>query len=83
MCIVKSTLAFLESSSHEDKIVLDYKTPSAPQLRLSCEAKAKAPCAYSEATAAPLASITLLGGVKPAACEAKIRAPCVLITSLI
>ena len=55
--------------------VLDYKTPSAPQLHLSREAKAKASCAYSETTTAPLATITLLGDIKLAACEGKIRAP--------
>jgi len=71
----KVNLASLESASHEAKTVLDYKTPSAPQRRLSREVKAKAPCAYNEATIAPPASITLLGGVKPAICEAKIRAP--------
>jgi len=53
---------------------LDYKTPSAPQLRLSHEVKAKALCVYSEAIAAPLASITLLGSVKTVACKAKTRA---------
>jgi len=60
-------------SFHEAKIVLDYKTYSAPQLHLSHEAKAKAPCAYNEATAALLASIALLDGVKPATCEAKTK----------
>jgi len=75
MRIAKSTLTSLESASHEAKIVLDYKTPSAPQLRLSHEPKVKAPYAYNEATATPLVSIKLLGSVKPAACEAKIRAP--------
>ena len=74
MWIAKSTLASLESASHEVKIVLDYKTPSAPQLRLSHEPKVKAHNAYNEATATPLVSIKLLGSVKPAACEAKIRA---------
>ena len=54
--IAKSTLASLESASHEVKIVLDYKTSSAPQFRLSGEAKAKTLCGYSEGTAAPLAS---------------------------
>jgi len=54
---------------------LNYKTPSTPQLRLSREAKPKAPCAYSEATAALLASITLLGGVKSVTYEANTRAP--------
>jgi len=74
MWIAKSTLASLESASHEVKIVLDYKTPFSPQLRLSHEAKTKTSCAYNEATAASLASITSLGGVKPVACEAKTRA---------
>ena len=73
--IAKSTLASLESTSNEAKIILNYKTPSAPQLCLPREAKTKSPCAYSEAAASLLGSITLLGGVKPAACEAKIRAP--------
>jgi len=67
--IAKSILASLESASHEAKKVLDYKTPLAPQLRLSCEAKAL--YAYNETTAAPLVLIILLGDVKPATCEAK------------
>jgi len=72
---VAPLLASLKSASHEAKIVLDHNIPSASQLRLSCEAKVKAPCAYSEVTAAPLASITLLGSVKSAACETITRAP--------
>jgi len=54
---------------------LNYKTLSAPQLRLSRATETKAPGAYNEATAASLASITPLGDVKPVACEAKTRAP--------
>ena len=45
MWIAKSILGSLESAFHEAKIVLDYNTPSASQLRLSREAKVKAPCA--------------------------------------
>ena len=75
MQITKSTVASLDSASCEAKTVLDYQTPSAPQLLLSREAKAKAPSAYSEAAAALLASIILMGSVKPATCEAKIRIP--------
>ena len=83
MWIAKSTVASIDSASFKAKTVLNYKTLFAPQLRLSRGVKDKAPCAYIEVTAAPLASTTLLGSVKPAAREAKTRAPCVLAASLI
>ena len=73
--VSKSTVASLESASHEAKIFLDHKTPSAPQLCLSYEAKVKAPCTYSKATVASLASTTLVGSVKPITREAKTKAP--------
>jgi len=75
MWIARSTIASLDSASCKAKTILDHRTPSAPQLRLSRKAKTKTPCAYSEATAAPLASATLMGSVQPASREAKTRAP--------
>ena len=74
MWITKSTVASLDSASCEAKTVLDHKTPSA-QLCLFCNAKSKAPCVYSEATVAPLDSITLMVSVQPASREDKTRAP--------
>ena len=64
--IAKSMIAALNSASCEAKTVLDHKTVSAPQLRLSREAKTKALYAYNEATAASLASTTLISSVQPA-----------------
>ena len=75
MWIAKSPVSSLNPASYKAKTVLDHKTPSAPHVRLSREAKAKAPCAYSEATAAPLASATLMDSVQPASREVKTRAP--------
>ena len=75
MWIAKFTVTSVDSASRVAKIVLDCQTTSTPQLRLSREAKAKAPWAYSEAIVTPLASITLMGSVKPAAREGMTRAP--------
>ena len=77
MWVAKSTISSLDPASYETKIVSDHKTISAPcraKPRLAREAKAKAPCANSEATAASLASTTLLGSAKPATREAKAKA---------
>jgi len=74
----KTTTASLDPASYETKIVSDHETISAPyrtKPRLAREAKAKALCAYSEATTASLASTIVLGSDKPAACEAKAIAP--------
>ena len=54
---------------------MNFEMRTVPQLCLSREAKAKAHCAYNEATVAPLASTTLLASVKPTAREVKTRAP--------
>ena len=77
MWVVKFTVASLDLASCEAIIVSGYKTISAPRRakpRLSREAKAKVLCANSEATAASLISIVLLGSVKLATHEAKTRA---------
>ena len=77
MWIVKSTSP-LDPASCEAKIVLDHKTTSVHRRakpRLSHEAKAKALCANSEATATSLASTILLGSAKPAVREANTKAP--------
>jgi len=78
MWIAKATIPSLDPASCEAKIVLDHKTTLAPRgakSRLSCEAKTKAPCAYSEAIKATLASTILLGSAKPATREANTKAP--------
>jgi len=72
MWIAKSTVP----ASCEAKIVLDHKTTLAPRRakpRLSHEAKAQTPYAYSESITAPLASTTLLGSAKPTAREANTK----------
>ena len=61
---------------------MDCQTPSTPQLRLPREVKAKAPRAYSEATATLFSSTTLIGSVKPAAPRLRPERPCVLTASL-
>ena len=64
------TIFSLDSASCEAKIVSDHKTISAlcrAKPRLSREAKAKALCANSEATAAPLKSSALFGSARFAA----------------
>jgi len=76
MWIVKSIVSCevrdrsLDSASYEAKIVSDCKTISAlhrAKPRLSREARAKALCANSEATAAPLTSSALLDSARLAA----------------
>ena len=67
MWVTKSTISSLDSASCEAKIVSDHKTISAirrAKPRLSREAKAKALCANSEATLAPLTSSAILGGAR-------------------
>ena len=78
MWIAKSTISSLDPASCKTKIVLVYKTTLAhcrAKPCLSCEAKAKAPCANSEAIIASLALTILLGNAKPAAREANTKAP--------
>ena len=57
----------LDSASYKAKIVSDCKTISAlhrAKPRLSCEARAKALCANSEATTVLLTSSALLGSAR-------------------
>ena len=75
MWITKSTIPSLDPASCKAKIVLTTSAHHKAKPHLSREAKAKAFCANSEATAASLASTTLLGSAKPAAREAKTKAP--------
>ena len=77
MWVTKSTTSSLDLASYEAKIVSDRATISTPHRakpRLSCEAKAKALYANSEATTTSLASTTLLSSAKPVAREAKAKA---------
>ena len=67
----------LDSASCEAKIVSDCKTISVlhrAKPRLSREAKAKALCTNSEATAAPLTSSALLGSVLRLVASGKTKA---------
>jgi len=83
---VKSIISSLDSASCEAKIVSNHKTISVlcrAKPRLSCETKAKAFYANSEAMAASLTSSALLGSAELATCKLKPEHLCVPIALLI